>query len=753
MTFPSWGAGLEMRSRSLAKATVWGFCVSLVLACQSLALTLEKKSLPTIEKDEEAPIHIEADTITYDKKLDQYIAEGNVEIMRAGMTLRAQKVILDNRTKLAVAEGKVEIIQQTTRIWSDKLELQMEERTGRLVNATLYFEPYEITVTGEEIEKLGEDHYRVKGATLSSCPGPTPDWRFAADEVEIKVTGDAVAKGATFQVRNLPVFYFPYLVYPASRERRTGFLLPEYRSNSRIGYGFSLPFFWAIGDSYDATFTESYFTKRGFQQAFEFRYTPWDSLKGTVQGEFIHDQEKIDSAIVNRGGPRKDTDRWRVGMEQEAKLPMGMVSRAKIDLVSDNYYLEELSPDNDERFLTYLPSIVNLTKRWDSYLLAGEVRYFRDLTAPRDDNDFTPQKLPSIVFHRMETPLGKLPIALGWASGFDHFWRPEGSRAEVMTLAPSVSLPVSLGPFVKLVPFGGWREEFFMSQEREEGGEWGHLSGYRYGVSVSTELFRAYPIGPGGGDTLKHTLQPEIGFEGTGRFSSGDFPWEFLERTPSDRVIYMGLTQFLTRRMVKPDGSLAYREWARLRIVQPFSLREQFKDLDEMDEERHPWRPLRAELDLRLLENEEGRTEAEIRKGIWAEPRQFLNLKFRNKYNWHEDQFDELSVTLHGGDGRGDELALSYGWGRRTTVSGERVKFVQANAALRTFPFLDLLGHAWYNQDEERFSRYGYGLLVHPSCWAIKFTHTIEPGFAGRVTDHSFRLQVYLLGLDRVAAF
>jgi hypothetical protein len=188
-------------------------------------------------------------------------------------------------------------------------------------------------------------------------------------------------------------------------------------------------------------------------------------------------------------------------------------------------------------------------------------------------------------------------------------------------------------------------------------------------------------------------------------------------------VVYVGLTQFLTRRMVKPDGSLSYREWARLRIVQPFSLREQFKDLDELDEERHPWRPFRAELDLRLLEEEEGRTESEIRKGIWAEPRQFLNLKFRNEYNWYEDEFNELSVTLHGADGRGDELALSYGWGKRLTGNwGEGEVRFRPMPLSEPLPFLDLLGHAWYNQDEERFSRYGYGLLLHPSCWAIRFT-------------------------------
>lgn len=730
-------------------------CVGLILAVGSggFCVTLEKGQMPRLNMSEEAPLHIEADSLTYDRQADQYIAEGHVEIVRGGMTLRADRVVIDNRTRLATAEGKVQVFQETTRIWSDRMELHIDEQTGRLVNATLYFEPYEMTVTGEEIQRLGEDHYIVKGATLSSCAGAVPDWRFAADEVEVKVSGDAVAKGASFQVRNVPVFYFPYLVYPTARDRRTGFLLPEYRSDSRVGYGFSLPFFWAIGRSYDATFTESYYSKRGFQQGVEFRYAPWESLKGAIQGEFIHDQEDPDPAIIHRGGMREDRDRWRVHMEQEAKLPWNVVSRANVDLVSDNYYLEEFSVDHDERYLRYLPSILNATKRWDQYLLAGEVRYFRSLEVPHNDVDTTPQKLPSLSFSRMNLPLMGLPLALGWASGFENFWRSDGSRAETMSFSPVVSLPLQWSPYLSVVPFAGWQEQLFATQERFPDSGEGHMGTYHYGVSVSSELFKMYQWGGERVSGLKHTIQPELRYDALGHSTSGDFPSEFLERVPSDRLISLVMTQFLTGKVQKPDGSSLYREWARLRVVQPFSLREQFKDLDEPDQERRPWRPLLAELDLRLAGEDHGRLQSEIRKGIWAEPKQYLSLKFREEFDWYERHFDDLSVTLKGGDGRGDEMSLSYGWGRRLTGKEERVKFVQANVGVRTLPFLDLLGHTWYNQDDERFARYGYGFILHPSCWAVRFSHVIEPGFGGRETDHSFRLQVYLLGLDRVASF
>ncbi|MEJ5375601.1 MAG: LPS assembly protein LptD [bacterium] len=730
-------------------------CLGLILVASTggFCITLEKARMPQVNMAEEAPIHIEADSLTYDRQADQYIAEGHVEIVRGGMTLRAQRVVIDNRTRLATAEGKVQVFQETARIWSDKMELHMDEQTGRLTNATLYFEPYEMTVTGEEIQRLGEDHYLVRGATLSSCSGDVPDWRFAADEVEIKVSGDAVAKGATFQVRNVPIFYFPYLVYPTARDRRTGFLLPEYRSDSRVGYGFSLPFFWAIGNSYDATFTESYFSKKGFQQGVEFRYAPWESLKGSIQGEFIHDQQDPDPAIIHRGGMREDRDRWRVRMEQEAKLPWNIVSRANVDLVSDNYYLEEFSVDHDERYLRYQPSILNATKRWDQYLLAGEVRYFRSLEVSHNDTDLTPQKLPSLMFNRMNLPFMGLPLTLGWASSFDHIWRPEKSRAETLSFSPVVSLPLQLSPYLSVVPFAAWQESVFATQDRLADGSDGHMGTYHYGVSFSSELSRIYPWGGERISSVKHTIQPELRFDAIGHSTSGDFPGEFLERVPSDRLISLVMTHFLTSKLLNPDGSSQYREWVRFRLVQPFSLREQFRDLDELDHERRPWRPLLSELELRLVGQDSGRLQSEIRRGVWAEPRKYLSLKFREEFDWYEKEFDDMSVTLRGGDGRGDEMSISYGWGRRLTGKEERVKFVQANVGIRTLPFLDLLGHTWYNQDEERFARYGYGLILHPSCWAVRFTHTIEPGFGGRETDHAFRVQVYLLGLDRVASF
>src|SRR5438876_905766 len=57
----------------------------------------------------------------------------------------------------------------------------------------------------------------------------------------------------TFLVKDVPVFYFPYFVFPANTQRESGFLIPRIGYSNRRGYQYEQPFFWAISKSTDAT--------------------------------------------------------------------------------------------------------------------------------------------------------------------------------------------------------------------------------------------------------------------------------------------------------------------------------------------------------------------------------------------------------------------------------------------------------------------------------------------------------------------
>lgn|GEM_PF-987988 len=719
------------------------------------ALDLDRRIIPRPKDTEEgAPIHIQADSITYDRRADQYVAEGNVEITRGEMTLRADRVVLDNRTRTARAEGNVVVVQRGDYLRGDEVEIHLEDETGYLRNATLFFQRYNLTVQGKEIQRLGPNQYRVVEAFLSTCSGERPDWRFAAKEIELTVEGIAKVRHATFQVRNLPILYLPYLSYPALVKRKTGFLFPSYYSSSRVGQGISVPFFWAFHESWDATFTQTYFTKRGYQQGIELRYAPLDWIRGRLYGEYIRDQEDPDSQVTHRGGsPRHRRDRWRFQMEQEAELPWGIVSKVQVDTVSDNYYLEDFSRRHDERYLRYLTSTLNATLNAKEYLLAGEAEYYRDLGAPDDDNRGTPQKLPSLLFHRERVPFLGTPLEVGWDLTFDHFWREKGGKGEVLGLWPTVSFPLRLGRYFNVVPFGGWEERIFFTQEHPQAEEAGWLSRYIYGVSLTTELSRVFSGWGGSVQALRHSIHPEIRFEVSGHMEDGKIPRDFLGSTSHDRLIRLVLDQFLSGKVLTRKGAFRYRELGRIHLEQPISLREAWRDLHGPRDEREPFRPLEAELEFRIWEGTEGRKQRLVRQGPWTEPRKFLYANFEGQFDWYDHRWDELAATLRGGDARGDEMTLSYRWVRRRSGEDPWRKQIRGSLRIRTLPILDLIGYGNFDHEANRWLRYGYALELHPSCWAVRFWHSIEPGFGNRRTDQAFGLRIYLLGLGPVLEF
>ena len=91
----------------------------------------------------------------------------------------------------------------------------------------------------------------------------------------------------SFRVKNFPVLYFPYMIFPAKTKRQSGLLMPDPGYSTRDGLTLNLPFFWAISDNTDATFNEYYMSRRGLMQGAEFRYALSPFSKGTLMLDYL----------------------------------------------------------------------------------------------------------------------------------------------------------------------------------------------------------------------------------------------------------------------------------------------------------------------------------------------------------------------------------------------------------------------------------------------------------------------------------
>ena len=107
--------------------------------------------------------------------------------------------------------------------------------------------------------------------------GKCPPWSLKAK----KITHDQSKKNiyyehATLKIYDFPIFYFPRFFHPdPTVKRQSGFLVPFFTNSSTVGNGFALPYYWAISNDRDLTFTPKYYANENalflneYRQAFK----------------------------------------------------------------------------------------------------------------------------------------------------------------------------------------------------------------------------------------------------------------------------------------------------------------------------------------------------------------------------------------------------------------------------------------------------------------------------------------------------
>ena len=180
----------------------------------------------------EGPVDIEADELTYDRETQTYEGHGLVEVNRGDISLKADHARVNMATKDLVAWGNVLLREGEDVIECQRLEVNLETRLGRIHQARLYIKDQNFHITGGEVDKLGENHYRIRDASFTTCDAKRPPWKFTVKEIEVKemaLGGWGVAKGPLFYFEGIPVLYLPWGTFPVRQERQSGFLMPSNR--------------------------------------------------------------------------------------------------------------------------------------------------------------------------------------------------------------------------------------------------------------------------------------------------------------------------------------------------------------------------------------------------------------------------------------------------------------------------------------------------------------------------------------------
>ncbi|MGI9228512.1 MAG: LPS-assembly protein LptD [Gammaproteobacteria bacterium] len=391
---------------------------------------------------------------------------GNVEISRDSQQLRADEVFYEQQTNKAELRGNVNFWDESLYLHGDNADVDLEEGTGSFSNADYYL--YENRGRGHTDELFidAEQITTGKNMDFTTCEPEAegPDftsnvWKIAAKELRLNhETERGSGKHIVLKVKDVPVFYSPYLNFPISDKRQTGLLTPLFGSSSKGGFELHTPFYWNIAGNFDATLTPKLIVDRGVMGQGQFRYLT-ESMRGYINLEYLVNDDVF-----------QGRDRNMIQFEHDQHLFGNGRLSLNYNRVSDTQYFEDFGSQLSTTSQRYLPRHADFIYNGSNWQLSARVRDYQTVDQNIELTSKPYRQLPQIRFNY--NPLsGNKRINLGLRSEAVYFDRNDepglpndvaGLRLDVF---PTISYPyrTTAGYFI---PTAGVRYTQYSLDER-----------------------------------------------------------------------------------------------------------------------------------------------------------------------------------------------------------------------------------------------------------------------------------------------
>lgn len=368
------------------------------------------------------------------------VYQGDVEVKQGLKQFSSQYTELDQQTRQVTARGDIRYKDgSVTLVSQGELKGDLNSRQSSISQASYQLHGSPARGNARLIE-LNEHASSVKltGAEFTTCPPGQEMWTLKASEVSLdqdEVFGEAW--NATLWLKDVPIFYMPYMSFPIRDERKSGLLYPTMGYSNRDGVDFAQPIYWNIAPNYDMTFTPRYIEERGTMARSEFRYLPIEGNEGSLYGEWLGTDRQLDDS------------RWLVNVRHQT-LSMDDALRFKVDYTrvkQDDYnYFNDLSPSVGTLVDNQLQQSMSLGYYQPNWNLTGEARDYQILLA---DTVLPHKLLPRLNFNAY-SPANPYDLALHTElTNFDH----EDSRyyrGQRLHLEPQLNLPLLNTPGYQL---------------------------------------------------------------------------------------------------------------------------------------------------------------------------------------------------------------------------------------------------------------------------------------------------------------
>lgn len=401
----------------------------------------------------------------------QYWLQDRVEFTDAVRLSRGNQTLLASRATFHEAEQKVTVDDGITLrepgmlVEGRTAELMVATGAASVSDAEFVLQTSGLRGTAQILDRNANGDVRVSRGSFTRCEPGNNNWRVTGSSVQIDEGAKfGTARDAFLRVHDVPIFYAPYIRFPVTDERMSGWLFPDVGVGDANGTDIAVPYYLNLAPNYDATLTPRYISDRGVGIAGDVRHL--SRYGGTEVGgaflsrdhEYNGEYSRADFDSLGLPGSFDPADRWLFATKQHGSYG-DFQTLIDTEKVSDLDYFRDLGTGG-----LAASSQVEIQQ-------FGEVRYgLGGLSGRVWAQDFQRldvdvvqpyRRLPEIDLNYQTQLTGKLhgSIDSSWASfdrPNDQFTGIQRINGERLNIEPRIGLPFDWAPgYVHFM--GGYR--------------------------------------------------------------------------------------------------------------------------------------------------------------------------------------------------------------------------------------------------------------------------------------------------------
>ena len=357
---------------------------------------------------------------------------GDVELIRGDLAIRSDVINYDDALGRFEAEGR-------TQMWNAGMIWSGQAATYSMDQSVSELEDGQYWLLGGR----GRGHARrlkhdkdaqiteLESVDYSTCPLPEEGWRVSASTIRLDHRADrGSARNAVLRVKEVPILYFPYINFPISDKRKSGFLAPAIGTTNESGFDTRVPYYWNIAPNHDATITPRILSDRGVMIGGEYRYLD-ENYFGEVDFEYLPG-DKL----------RDDQDRSAVSIEHQQRFASNSgLLNVLLNNVSDDAYFEDFGRSISVTSQRFLDRQVDVSYRKQFYQVYGLVQAYQTIDDSLPAGASPYRRLPQVTFNGNSPRAfwGFVPSVVAQTTYFDRPDSVSGARVDVQ---PALTFPI-----------------------------------------------------------------------------------------------------------------------------------------------------------------------------------------------------------------------------------------------------------------------------------------------------------------------